>query len=42
MVKTSVIYSSESRVPLCCFYHRDLLLNRRILFVKGISKRDIY
>ena len=45
MVKTSVNYSSESRVPLCCFYHCDLLLNRRMatrnLFVKGITIHGI-
>ena len=44
VVKISVILPSTARVPLRCFYHCDLLLNRRMatwnLFVKGITKCD--
>ena len=39
-----MILSSTARVPLRCFYHCDLLPNRRMaiwnLFEKGITKRD--
>ena len=44
VVKISVILPFTARVPLRCFYHCDLLLNRRMatwnLFVKGITKCD--
>ena len=44
VVKISVILPSTARVSLRCFYHCDLLLNRRMatwnLFVKGITKCD--